>query len=142
MGMIPVLLLFGAAFLAATILPFYSEVLLFALLRQGHDPYLLFWVATTGNTLGSVVNWWLGRYLLRFQHRAWFYFSPAQIARAQAWFQRYGIWTLLMAWLPIGGDPLTLVAGIMNVRLKVFVVLVAIGKGVRYVAVIWFSAWW
>jgi membrane protein YqaA with SNARE-associated domain len=84
----------------------------------------------------------MGRYLLRFQHRAWFYFSPTQIARAQAWFQRYGIWTLLLAWLPVGGDPLTLVAGIMNVRLKVFIVLVAVGKGLRYVAVIWFSAWW
>ncbi|HSL61377.1 MAG TPA: YqaA family protein [Desulfotignum sp.] len=137
-----VLLLFGAAFLAATILPFYSEVVLFALLRQGGDPLFLLVVATTGNTLGSVVNWWLGLCLLRFQNRRWFYFTPAQVARAQAWFQRYGVWTLLLAWLPIGGDPLTLVAGIMKVRLGIFLVLVALGKGMRYVAVIYFSAWW
>ncbi|MFU8769973.1 MAG: YqaA family protein [Desulfotignum sp.] len=137
-----VLLLFGSAFLAATILPFYSEVVLFALLRQGGDPLLLLVVATTGNTLGSVVNWWLGLCLLRFQNRRWFYFTPAQIARAQAWFQRYGVWTLLLAWLPIGGDPLTLVAGIMKVRLGIFLILVALGKGLRYVAVIYFSAWW
>ncbi len=136
------LLLFGSAFFAATILPFYSEVVLFALLRQGGDPLLLLVIATFGNTLGSVVNWWLGLYLLRFQNRRWFYFTPAQIARGQYWFQRYGYWTLLMAWLPIGGDPLTLVAGIMKIRLGVFLVLVAIGKGLRYVAVIYFSAWW
>lgn len=136
------LLLFGSAFLAATILPFYSEVVLFALLRQGGDPLLLLVIATLGNTLGSVVNWWLGLYLLRFQDRRWFYFTPAQIARSQYWFQRYGYWTLLMAWLPIGGDPLTLVAGIMKIRLRVFLPLVAIGKGLRYVAVIYFSAWW
>jgi membrane protein YqaA with SNARE-associated domain len=136
------LLLFGSAFLAATILPFYSEVVLFALLRQGGDPLFLLLVATTGNTLGSVVNWWLGLCLLRFQNRRWFYFTPAQIARAQAWFQRYGVWTLLLAWLPLGGDPLTLVAGVMKVRLGIFLVLVALGKGLRYVAVIYFSAWW
>lgn len=137
-----VLLLFGSAFLAATILPFYSEVVLFALLRQGGDPLFLLVVATTGNTLGSVVNWWLGLCLLRFQNRRWFYFTPAQIVRAQAWFQRYGVWTLLLAWLPIGGDPLTLVAGVMKVRLGIFLILVALGKGLRYVAVIYFSAWW
>lgn len=136
------LLLFGSAFLAATILPFYSEVVLFALLRQGKDPLLLLAIATLGNTLGSVVNWWLGLYLLRFQNRRWFYFTPAQIARAQGWFQRYGYWTLLLAWLPIGGDPLTLVAGIMKIRLGVFLVLVAMGKGLRYAAVIYLSAWW
>ncbi len=135
-------MLFGSAFLAATILPFYSEVVLFALLRQGGDPLFLLVVATVGNTLGSVVNWWLGLYLLRFQNRRWFYFSPAQIARAQAWFQRYGVWTLLLAWMPVGGDPLTLVAGIMKVRLGIFLVLVALGKGLRYVAVIYLSAWW
>lgn len=135
-------MLFWSAFLAATILPFYSEVVLFALLRQGGDPLFLLVVATVGNTLGSVVNWWLGLYLLRFQNRRWFYFSPAQIARSQAWFQRYGVWTLLLAWMPVGGDPLTLVAGIMKVRLGIFLVLVALGKGLRYVAVIYLSALW
>ena len=133
------LFLFGSAFFAATILPFYSEVVLFALLRQGGDPVFLVAVATAGNTLGSVVNWWLGLSLLRFQNRRWFYFTPAQISRAQYWFQRYGYWTLLLAWLPIGGDPLTLVAGIMKVRLSVFLLLVAIGKGLRYVAVFYIS---
>jgi len=133
------LLLFGSAFLAATILPFYSEVVLFALLRDGGDAMALVTVATLGNTLGAVVNWQLGRYLLRFQDRRWFYFSRAQVSRAQHWFQRYGFWSLLMAWAPVGGDALTLVAGIMNVRLRLFLVLVGAGKALRYVSVVYLT---
>jgi membrane protein YqaA with SNARE-associated domain len=132
--------LFSSAFLAATILPFYSEVLLFALLREGGEPVALVTVATLGNTLGAVVNWVLGRYLLRFQDRRWFYFSRAQIAQAQRWYQRYGFWSLLMAWLPVGGDALTLIAGIMRVRLWLFLLLVGIGKGLRYVSVVYLTA--
>ncbi|MFM1897058.1 MAG: inner membrane protein YqaA [Pseudomonadota bacterium] len=135
------LVLFAAAFLAATILPFYSEVVLFALLTQGLDPVLLVLAASLGNTLGAVVNWWLGRYLLRFQDRKWFYFTPEQIASAQQWYARYGYGSLLLAWLPIGGDALTLVAGIMKARLDLFVVLVAAGKTARYVFVVFLGHW-
>lgn len=132
-------LLFISAFLAATVLPFYSEVVLFAMIRAGEPAGLLLAVAAVGNTLGSVVNWVLGRYILRFQHKKWFYFKPAQIEKMQVWFQRYGVWSLLLAWMPIGGDPLTLVAGIMRVNLWLFILLVGIGKTLRYVAVIYFS---
>lgn len=131
------LLLFASSFLAATILPFYSEVLLFALLRDGGDPYALVATATLGNTLGAAVNWVLGLYILRFRDRRWFYFSESQIARAQSWFHRYGVWVLLMAWLPIGGDALTLIAGIMRVRFDLFLVLVGVGKALRYVFVVY-----
>jgi membrane protein YqaA with SNARE-associated domain len=135
------LLLFGSAFLAATILPFYSEVVLFALLREGGDAAALVLVATLGNTLGAVVNWWLGLFLLRFRHRKWFYFNDAQIERAQRWYQHYGVWSLLLAWLPVGGDALTLIAGIMRVRLWVFLLLVGAGKAARYVSVVYLEAW-
>ena len=134
------LLLFGSAFLAATILPFYSEVILFALLREGGDPILLVLVATLGNTLGAVVNWLLGRYLLHFQDRRWFYFRRAQIDTAQRWFQRYGYWSLLLAWAPVGGDALTLIAGIMKVRLWLFLLLVGSGKALRYISVVYLEA--
>ena len=135
------LLLFASAFLAATILPFYSEVILFALLREGGDPITLVAIATLGNTLGAVVNWVLGRYLLHFQDRRWFYFSSAQIEKAQQWFQRYGFWSLLLAWMPVGGDALTLIAGIMNVRMWLFLLLVGTGKALRYISVVYFAAW-
>ena len=139
--MISYLALFGSAFLAATILPFYSEVLLYALLREGFDPLLLVIVATLGNTLGAVVNWVLGLYLLHFQDRRWFYFSREQIDKAQRWYQRYGFWSLLMAWMPVGGDALTLIAGIMKVRLWLFLLLVGTGKALRYVSVVYITDW-
>ncbi|WP_341503956.1 YqaA family protein [Gallaecimonas sp. GXIMD4217] len=137
--MLSYLLLFASAFLAATILPFYSEVVLYALIRQGEPGWALVVVASVGNTLGAVVNWALGRYLLHFQDRRWFYFKPAQVEKAQAWFQHYGVWTLLLAWMPLGGDALTFIAGVMKVRLSLFVVLVGIGKTARYVAVLWLA---
>ncbi len=101
-------------------------------LQEGADPWLLLLAATLGNTLGAVVNWFLGQQLLKFQDKRWFYFSPAQISRAQHWFQRRGVWSLFFAWLPIGGDALTLIAGVMKVRLATFLVLVGIGKALRY----------
>lgn len=137
--MIDALLLFGAAFLAATILPFYSEVYLFALIQGGGDPWMLVTVATLGNTLGAVVNWVMGLYLLHFQDKKWFYFSTEQIEKAQRWYQRYGYWSLLFAWLPVGGDALTLIAGIMKVRLGLFLLLVATGKALRYVSVVYLA---
>jgi membrane protein YqaA with SNARE-associated domain len=135
------LLLFGSAFLAATILPFYSEVVLFALLREGESPVVLVSIATIGNTLGAVVNWVLGRYLLHFRDRRWFYFSHEQIDKAQRWFRRYGFWSLLLAWLPVGGDALTLIAGIMKVRLWLFLLLVGSGKALRYISVVYLVSW-
>lgn len=139
--MIAYLGLFASAFLAATILPFYSEVVLFALLREGGDPVLLVIIATVGNTLGAAVNWVLGLNLRRFQDKRWFYFSRNQIEKAQAWFERYGFWSLLLAWMPIGGDALTLIAGILRVRFWVFIMLVGTGKALRYVSVVYLSGW-
>ena len=106
-------MLFLSAFLAATVLPFYSELYLLKLLADGEPAGPLWAIATLGNTLGSVVNWLLGLYLLSFKDRRWFYFNDQQIERGQRWFNRYGVWSLLFAWLPIGGDVLTLIAGIM-----------------------------
>jgi len=128
--------LFAVAFLAATLLPAYSEVLFAGLLAAGYDPFSLWAWATAGNTLGAVVNWLLGRYLLHFQHRKWFPFKKESLCRAQRWFQRYGVWSLLLAWAPVGGDALTFVAGFMRVRFDLFLLLTAIGKGSRYAIVL------
>jgi membrane protein YqaA with SNARE-associated domain len=124
--------LFASAFLAATILPAYSEILFAALLKAGHPPLALWTWATVGNTLGSAVNWLLGRYLLHFQDRRWFPFRPDRLGRAQRWYQRYGVWSLLLAWLPVGGDALTFIAGMMRVNFFVFLGLTMVGKGARY----------
>jgi membrane protein YqaA with SNARE-associated domain len=129
-------LLFGSAFFAATIFPFYSEVLLVTLLTQGKSTWLIWLFATVGNTLGAVVNWILGHYLLHYQTRTWFPFKLTELSRAQRWFQRYGVWSLLFAWLPVVGDALTFIAGIMRVNFFLFLILTAIGKGLRYWVVI------
>lgn len=131
------LTLFLTAFVAATILPAYSEVLLGALVTKGYSLFWLWFWATAGNTLGSVVNGVLGRQVDRFKHKRWFPVTEAQLDRARTRFNRYGQWSLLLGWLPIGGDALTLVGGIMRVPWLNFVVLVAIGKGLRYAFVLW-----
>lgn len=128
--------LFAVAFLAATILPAYSEVLFAGMLTAGYDPFGLWAWATAGNTLGAAVNWAMGRYLLHFQDRRWFPFKPGTLGPAQRWFQRYGVWSLLLAWAPVGGDALTFIAGFMRVRFDLFLLLTAIGKGTRYAIVL------
>lgn len=131
------LLVSGSAFLAATVLPFYSEIVLLAKVAQ--RPELWFWltlVASVGNTAGACVNWWMGRYLLHFQERRWFPVNRAQLERGQRWFQRYGVWSLLLSWAPVGGDALTIIAGIMRVHFMLFLGLVFVGKALRYFALV------
>jgi len=133
--------LFVSAFLSATLLPGSSEILLAALIPQHYDPFNLWLWATAGNTLGSCVNWLMGRYLLHFQQRRWFPVKEDALQRAQHWFQRYGVWSLLLAWAPVFGDGLTLIAGIMRINFSIFVVLTAIGKGLRYAAILGLVGW-
>ena len=130
------LLLFGAAFGAATLLPFYSEILLIAQLQSGLNPFWLWLAASAGNTLGAGVNWWMGMKLSHYSDRRWFPARKKDLERAQGWFGRYGKWTLLMSWLPVGGDALTVVGGIMRVPLPSFFMLVATGKSLRYAILI------
>lgn len=125
--------LFASALVAATILPMQSEAVLAGLLAAGGRPaVLLIVVATVGNVLGSVINWYLGRVLLRFKDRRWFPSSDVQLERAQRWYARYGRWSLLGSWLPVIGDPLTVVAGVMREPLGPFLLLVTVAKGGRY----------
>ena len=125
--------LFCSAFVAATIFPASSEAVFAALLASKTGrPEMLFAAALVGNVLGSLTDWLLGRFLLRFQDRRWFPVGPAGLARATGWFNRYGIWSLLLAWAPVVGDPLCVVAGALRVRLPAFLFLVTVGKGLRY----------
>jgi membrane protein YqaA with SNARE-associated domain len=126
----------GAAFVAATLLPAQSEAVFVGLLAaKTVDPLALFLVASLANSAGSVVNWWLGRLIAQGGPErlpARLRPDPAKLAKAQGWFARYGWPSLLFAWLPIGGDPLTFVAGTLNYPLGRFVLLVFIGKAARY----------
>lgn len=109
--------------------------------RTGEVPLLLA-VATLGNTLGSVINWLIGRGIEKFRDRKWFPVSAEHYARAEGLFRRFGLWSLLFAWLPVVGDPLTLVAGALRTPFVPFVILVGIGKAARYAAIAaGFAAW-
>lgn len=124
--------LFLAALSAATLLPMQSEAVLVGLLLSGRPVLLLLVVASIGNTLGGIVNWALGRGIERFRHRRWFPVGEAALTRAQGWYSRWGKWSLLLSWMPVIGDPLTLAAGVMRERFLTVLVLVAIAKTGRY----------
>lgn len=124
--------LFFFSLLAATFLPGGSEILLLAQASEGYNLVYLWLAATAGNTLGSIINYGLGRYLLHYQDHRWFPISSNALEKGQHWFQHYGRWSLLFAWLPLVGDPLTFVAGLMRVPFIWFVLLVGLGKALRY----------
>ena len=126
-------ILFCSAFGAATLLPLQSEaVLLSSLHYSTYAPWLLIGIASIGNILGSCVNWYLGRSLLRFQHKRWFAFRPAQLEKSQALYAKYGSPLLLLSWLPVIGDPITLIAGVLKESFIRFLLLVTLAKFGRY----------
>ncbi|TIT00971.1 MAG: DedA family protein [Mesorhizobium sp.] len=128
--------LFAVAFAAATILPAQSEAALAGLLAtDSFSPAMLVLVASMGNVLGSAVNWGLGRGIERFRDRPWFPLRPAMLNRATSRYRRYGRWSLLLSWMPIIGDPLTVVAGVLREPLWSFVAIVAVAKVSRYLVV-------
>ena len=125
--------LFAISFLAATILPFSSEFTLAGLIAtSNYDNLLLLIFASFGNVLGSVVNWALGFYSRNLTTKKWFPFRDKQIENSSKWFNKLGKWSLLFAWVPVIGDPLTLAAGLFRVKFIEFVILVTIGKFSRY----------
>jgi len=122
-----------SAFLAATIFPFQSELVLVGLQLDGWPWPPLVLAATVGNVLGAVVNWGLGLAIERFKDRRWFPVDARAYARAERWYRRWGIWSLLLAWTPWLGDPLTVVAGVLRAPIVPFLLLVTFGKAARYI---------
>jgi membrane protein YqaA with SNARE-associated domain len=128
--------LFTAAFLSASFFPFQSELIFIGMLiAEHHADWVILVVASLGNTLGSVLNWWLGRGVAHFKNKHWFPIKHAALERAKRWFQRWGKWSLLLSWVPIVGDPLTMIAGVLRMHFLPFIVIVAIAKTGRYLAI-------
>lgn len=132
--MIELLGLFLSALIASTLFPMGSEVVLIALLEKGHNLYLLWLIATIGNTLGSCINYALGLWASGYVNNK--YQDNNTWEKAKKFYRRYGFWSLLLAWLPIIGDPLTLIAGLAKTNFKRFLLLVTVGKGCRYAVLI------
>ena len=127
--------LFLSSFLAATILPLSSEVVLTALLLSDLPPIALVAIATTGNVLGSLTNYALGYWVSLEVIKKWLKISEEQFVQAEKRFVKYGLFSLCFAWVPIIGDPLTLIAGVLRIRLLWFIILVTAGKLLRYVVI-------
>lgn len=129
--------LFCMSFLAATLVPIGSEWLLVTLLLKHHDPVLAVAVATVGNWLGActtyAVGMWGGPFLVRRVLRV----DEETERRADRLYARYGSWSLLFTWLPVIGDPLCLVGGILRVGFGRFSLLVGSGKLARYAFIAW-----
>lgn len=131
-------LLFLSAFGAATLLPLQSEAVLVGLLAQmQYSVWLLVAVASLGNILGSCVNWWLGLKVEQYKNKKWFPVSEQKMLQAQGIYQKYGFWSLLLSWVPVIGDPITLIAGLLKENFVRFVVMVSIAKIGRYLFVYW-----
>jgi len=132
--------LFLSALTSSTLLPGSSEALLVYRLHTGGDPAALVLTATVGNVLGSLITYGMGRLGNEAMHRKWLGMGDKEVARAERWFGRYGQPSLLFAWLPVVGDPLCLVAGLLRSPVAWFVLLVAVGKFGRYAAIAWLTA--
>lgn len=134
--MLELLGLFWAAFLSATLLPGSSEAALLALMALGSWSLpALVATATIGNTLGSVVNWVLGLFVERWRDHPRFPVKPEEFGRYQEWYGRWGVWSLLLAWVPVIGDPLTVMAGVMRTPLWLFILVTGAGKLARYLVI-------
>lgn len=131
--------LFLAAFLAATPVPFQSEVIFLGMQATGWETGLLILVASIGNTLGSCVTYVLGRWLSDQRDHRWFPLTPNQMTRAEGWFRRWGLWLLLLSWAPFG-DMIVAVSGVLRVPFPLFIALVALAKTGRYIALGWLGA--
>lgn len=133
--------LFFTAMGAATLLPISSEAVLLYDLSQGYAPFWLWLVATLGNTLGSTVN-----YLIGYQGEAYLerkgYLSGSKMDRSREIFQKYGGYALLLSWMPVIGDPLTLIGGLFRYDFKRFLLIVFFAKGVRYALLIGLTAYY
>lgn len=125
------LTLFLSALISATLFPLGSEALLIYDIKQGYNLYLLLLFATLGNVLGSVINYFLGlkgeEYLVEKN-----YLKEEKIEKYKSFFDKYGGFALLLSWMPIIGDPITFIAGILKYDLKKFLFLVTLAKFGRY----------
>lgn len=127
--------LFVLSFLASTVIPLGSEWMLVALLLNGKDPVLAVAVATAGNTLGACTTYLIGLYGGPFLIGRVLRISEESRQKAESFYARYGSWSLLFSWVPVLGDPLCLVGGMLRVHPARFSILVLTGKLARYVLV-------
>jgi membrane protein YqaA with SNARE-associated domain len=129
--------LFTLSFLASTLIPLGSEWLLVLMLANGYPPAATVMTATAGNILGALTTFLVGIYGGRWLIERVLRVSAEQQERAREYYRRYGVFSLFFSWLPVIGDPICLVGGMMRINFWLFTALVASGKLLRYVVTAW-----
>ena len=132
--------LFLSAFLAATLVPAQSELGLgYLVINTNYPMALLVMVASLGNTTGAIINWFIGQGIGKsVMHLEKIKTSP-RYSTIIIWYEKYGLWTLFLSWVPVIGDPITVISGIFNVPLKTFLPVVALAKTSRYILIAIFA---
>lgn len=124
------LALFFSAFLAATIFPFSSEVAFLLALENGMDNSIALFVASSGNILAIVVNYWFGYWLY---DKTKTKLNSSKVGKKSlACGDKYGYFALVFSWLPVIGDPLTLVAGVVRLNFFMFIMFAGLMRIARY----------
>ncbi len=127
--------LFVLSFLASTLIPLGSEWFVYYLVSVEYNIILIILIASVGNYLGAAVNYYIGiKGSNTVLHKA-IKFSDNQTNKAEEKFKKYGPAILFFSWLPIIGDPLTFVAGLLKYNFKKFTFYVILGKMFRYIIV-------
>ncbi|MDQ6976474.1 MAG: YqaA family protein [Mariprofundaceae bacterium] len=143
---IELITLFFSALVSATLFPGGSELLLLYDIQQGSSKIGCIGIATVGNVMGSTITYAMGYYgkktmqASRYRMPACLQVSPKRQQQAEVYFQRFGGIALLFAWLPVVGDPLCFVAGLLRFHWCWFVALVLLGKLGRYSAIVWLGS--
>ena len=130
--------LFIACFLSATLIPFASEGVFVYFLLNGFDPYISLGLATAGNTLGGLTNYGIGLIGREEQVRKRLK-KPQQFDQFSNWVKRYGSWLGFLSWVPIIGDPLTIMLGFFRVSFIPTLMTIALGKFTRYFIILYFA---
>lgn len=125
--------MFISAFLAGSIFPLSSELVMGALLAAGLDPVLLVASGTIGNTLGSMFNYAIGRLGRMEWIERWLHVKEKDLDRARRFMAGRGAWTGFFAFLPVIGEGITIVLGLMRANVVITTISVTIGKLLRYV---------
>lgn len=128
--------LFLSAFTSATLLPGSSEAVLAGILASKSATIgVAVLVAAVGNTLGACVNWVIGRFFAHYRGSRWFPVNNENFDQYTTWYKKWGMWSLLASWVPVIGDPLTVLAGVARTPILLFTVIVFVAKLVRYMVV-------
>ncbi len=128
--------LFVVSYLSATVVPFSEQFAVVGMLTLGYSAVIIVIVATAGSFLGALTNYFVGQKGSEFVFSRYISIDEKNLNRAEGFFGRWGSFVLLFSWLPLLGDAITVVAGVLHLDLRVFTIWVLIGRLARQIIVV------